>query len=91
MASYPLQIHPKPPRSREPKLLNEFLLGVQVARRIEDYLNEQMASVVPGEGRTFTYHDIAEALYMSKESVHELLSANGGGSNGITIGKPDSM
>lgn len=48
---------------------------------IEKYLNEKKAA---GED-CILYYQIADALHLELNDVSEILQANGGGSNGVTI------
>ena len=68
-----------------------FQTELKAARKIEEYLNQQIDSYPLGETREFDYYEIANALLLTKKIVSKILRANGGGSNGITIGKPKNL
>ena len=82
MPTYPVHIHVKSYSGKNPKLIREYQARIEAGSKIEAYLNEQVKE--PG-WHTFTYHDIAEATYLSKETVKEILFRFDGGSNGITV------
>lgn len=88
MASYPLRINVKPYRGHNKRRLINFQSKLYSARQIEEYLNKQMESCAAGP-QCFDYGDIANAVGLTKKCVREILFAVGGGSNGITIGKPN--
>lgn len=86
MATYPVRIHPKPYRGKKQHLQFDYQQKIEVAAKLEDYLNKQMAN---SSIRLFTYYEIAEDLHLHENIVRELLFAVDGGHNGITVSNPN--
>jgi hypothetical protein len=68
---------------KDPKKKLAYQQKLELARRIESYINERLAD--EGGPRTFMYYEIAEAIGSTKEGVRGVLFACGGGSGGITL------
>ena len=86
MAQFPVRIHVKPYTGRKPDLQRKYHAKLELARRIEEYLNAQD----DGESiQMFTYYEIASAVGCDKREVYDILMPVCGGSNGITVGRSE--
>ncbi len=85
MVTYPVRINVKQYRGKKQKLQFQYQQKLEIATKIERYLNERMADCAV---QTFDYFEIAEDLYLCKETVRDILFAVDGGHNGITIMNP---
>ena len=78
----PIRLIVKEYRGSDSSKQVQFQSRLEAAATLEDFLNSRHAEDQP---HTFTYGDLADETGVSKAVVKELLSASGGGSNGITI------
>lgn len=88
MPQFPLRISVKPYGGENPNMLKKYRAKVDLARRIETWIN------IHDDGtnrKMFTYCNIATAMGCSKKDVYDILMPVCGGSNGITLGRPEDV
>jgi hypothetical protein len=64
-----------------------YHMEIDIANRIEDWLNNKLRLDQAGSPRTFEYFTIAQELELERDVVKKILMHNRGGSNGITVGQ----
>ncbi len=82
MAKKRLIINVRPYTGQNPKRQMKYQRDLELAKRIEDYINPQL-----DDERAITFHhfDVGSALGIDPEKVRDLLRGNGGGQGGITL------
>jgi len=87
VSQYPLQIPIPTYAGKNLKRQQEFYNDIQLAQRIEKYINEKLSNLPDGEVKQFDYYEIATSLSINIDIVKKLLPKAGGGSKGITLKK----
>ena len=82
MVGYPVRINVKPYRGKDQRKQLHYRQKLDLARRIEEYINAQMATKYQD---MFTYFDIGRKVGASKEAVYGVLFPVDCGSNGLTV------
>lgn len=80
-----VQISVKSYRGSKPDLISKYRARLEIARKIEGFINMRFEAERNGEALQIDYYEIASELGISKDDVKDILFANGGGSNGITL------
>jgi len=84
---YPIHLHVKTYKGNSQKRKIKWQEEVGIASRISDYLNTKLSPLKDKATVTLNYYEIARDLNIEKTVIRQILFANGGGANGITLRK----
>jgi len=83
---YPVKFDIEPYLGNDPKKERKFNRDIDIAHRIEEYINSRM---IDNESITFYCINVAVALGVPTSEVHDLIMSQYGLNNGITVVKPN--
>lgn len=89
MKSYPISIARQSYRGSDARKRTKVSDANRIAGRIEDYLNQDLATKPDDTIQVYISHSIAREIGEDEEAVRRIIFATDCGSNGITIVKGD--
>ncbi|MEI6214605.1 MAG: hypothetical protein WCP10_10915 [Desulfuromonadales bacterium] len=82
---YPIKFDIEPYLGNDAKRMRKFVRAVDIAHRIEEYVNSRMLG---NESIMFDCIIVADALGVPTREVHDLIMTQYGLNNGITVVNP---